>query len=204
MAKALLKFRCYRCDKLLGTSYARAGKTTVCPSCKADLVVPEVEAPPDEELRAGTLALVPNLEEPASVNETVAKPGHDPGFSWEEIDERIFETAAEAHAFEFGITTSPPEEPSPELEPPPARPESPPLPVPSEPAAAILDPPPPDVVPEITLEAPAVRTERTTRRRPGEVVLTQGVIASWSLFMLLALAISFVAGLFAGHFLWKG
>jgi hypothetical protein len=35
-------------------------------------------------------------------------------------------------------------------------------------------------------------------------VLTQGVIASWSVFMLLALAISFVAGVFVGHFLWKG
>jgi phage FluMu protein Com len=207
MAKAVLKFRCYRCDKLLGISPAQAGKTTTCPKCQADLVVPETDLPPDEDIRAAARALVPNLDESVTINEPKPgpKPQHEPGFSWEDLDATIFETAAEVDAVNLGIATAlapaPPEPPkaAPEPEPVPE-----PAPVPVAPIVPIVETSAPIVVPEIKVEAPVVRTERTSRTRPGDVVLTQGVIASWSVFMLLALAISFVAGVFVGHFLWKG
>jgi hypothetical protein len=201
MAKAVLKFRCYRCDKLLGISPAQAGKTTTCPKCQADLIVPETELAPDADLREAARALVPNLDESATINAPESRPQHEPGFSWEDLDATIFETAAEANAIDLGIATAPAEPPKPDPVPEPV-PEPAPLPV--APIVPIVETPAPVELPAINVEAPVVRTERTPRYRPGEVVLTQGVIASWSVFMLLALAISFVAGVFVGHYLWRG
>ena len=37
----------------------------------------------------------------------------------------------------------------------------------------------------------------------SEVILPASVVLSWSLFVLLGIALSFVAGLLMGHFLWK-
>jgi hypothetical protein len=201
MATAVLKFRCYRCDKLLGISPAKAGKTTTCPKCQADLIVPESDVPADADMRAAARALVPNLDESDTIAAPEPRPQHEPGFSWEDLDATIFETAAEAGAIDLGIATAKAKPPQPE---PTLAPEPEPAPVPVAPIIPIVDTPPPIVVPEIKVEAPVVQSDRSSRRRPGEVVLTQGVIASWSVFMLLALAISFVAGVFVGHFFWRG
>jgi phage FluMu protein Com len=208
MATALLRFRCYKCDKLLGISASKAGKTTTCPNCKADLIVPEPEATPDRELAEATRGLFPNLDESARVKEPTPEVKHDPGFSWEEIDTAIFKSASEVAPTSFPITVTPPE-PEPEQEPPPPAP---------APPAAVTPPPlltPEPVIapanvtgglPDIEVEVAPVRSDLVSRprARAGEVVLSQAVLASWSVFVLLALAISFLAGLFAGHYLWKG
>ena len=64
MSDEPIKFRCYRCGKLLGAPRRRAGRVTTCPQCRAEIQVPGAEpesddpplviepAPPsDEELR---------------------------------------------------------------------------------------------------------------------------------------------------------
>jgi hypothetical protein len=35
------------------------------------------------------------------------------------------------------------------------------------------------------------------------VILPASVVLAWSLFVLLGIALSFIAGLMVGHFLWK-
>jgi hypothetical protein len=41
------------------------------------------------------------------------------------------------------------------------------------------------------------------RVRARDVVLPRSVVLAWSLFVLLALAAAFGAGLLAGHFVWR-
>lgn len=204
--KELIRFRCYQCGKLLGTSASRAGRTTICPNCKADLIVPEPDDPERAALAEATRSLVPNLDEPPRPREPEPgpRPQHDPQFSWEEIDTAIFQAPGGPSPIDLGISLAPPEPvapPEPEAEPePPVEPLPPPEPVPSPATSPI----PPIAPPEIAVEVAPIRGDRAARRRPGDVVLSQSVITSWAIFMLLALGISFIAGLFVGHFVWKG
>ena len=55
----------------------------------------------------------------------------------------------------------------------------------------------------IEIEHPTIMPQGTEIRRVSEVVLPASVVLSWSLFALLGIALSFVAGLLMGHFLWK-
>jgi hypothetical protein len=59
------------------------------------------------------------------------------------------------------------------------------------------------VVPPIEIEPPSILPPGTEIRRVSEVVLPASVVLAWSLFVLLGIALSFVAGLMMGHFLWK-
>ncbi|MDG3004301.1 hypothetical protein [Paludisphaera mucosa] len=51
MSDEPIKFRCYRCGKLLGAPTRRAGAVVTCPQCRAEIQVPEPSAgdptPPD-------------------------------------------------------------------------------------------------------------------------------------------------------------
>ncbi len=200
--KAVIRFRCYRCNKLLGTSPSRAGKTTTCPNCKAELIVPEPEDTEKAALAEATRSLVPDLDDAPRVVERDrdpdAPPPHDPTFSWEELDTAVFQVPGGPAPIDLPISFGPPEprhepEASPVADPPPA-----------PPPVAIRPPAPAEAVPEITVETGPIVVDRARRRRPGEVVLTQSVITSWAVFMLLALGISFLAGVVVGHFVWKG
>lgn len=200
--KTLIRFRCYNCNKLLGTSSAKAGKTTTCPSCKAELIVPEPDEPDKAALAAATRSLIPDLDEsprprpPAP--EPEAGPRHDPTFSWEEIDTTIFQAPGGPAPIDLGISLA-----APPVLPPAPEPVAEPEPV-AVPAPTIDPTPPPDpVVPAIEVTPAPILDGRAPRRRPGEVVLTHAVITSWAVFMLLSLGIAFVAGLFVGHFVWK-
>jgi hypothetical protein len=55
----------------------------------------------------------------------------------------------------------------------------------------------------IEIEHPTIMPAGTEIRRVSEVVLPASVVLAWSLFALLGIALSFVAGLLMGHFLWK-
>jgi hypothetical protein len=60
------------------------------------------------------------------------------------------------------------------------------------------------VVPPIQIEPESIVASRgPAPGRPRDVVLPRSVAATWSLFVLLALALAFLAGLLAGHFVWK-
>jgi len=195
MPGELLKFRCYQCGKLLGAPASKAGRTTTCPSCKAELIIPEPTAEPD--LATAIRALTPRLETPATVTKPKQPPSHDPSFSWEEIDTALFKAAAATESILPMIVT----------EPPPVAKEASLAPISLVPAIAEVDLDLPTVsspgMPEIEVEIEPVSVKRPSRRKTGDVVLSQAVLASWSVFVVLALAVSFVAGVFFGHFVWK-
>ena len=72
------------------------------------------------------------------------------------------------------------------------------------PPAIDATPPPPVVAPRPE-ELPARGELPLADRRPRasrDVVLPRLAVLAWSLFVLLALFLAFLAGLFAGHFLW--
>jgi hypothetical protein len=83
-----------------------------------------------------------------------------------------------------------------------------PTPQPSGPSPA-----PPDLAPEpgdsrgfvppIEIEPPSILPAGTESRRSSEVILPAAVVLAWSIFVLVGIACSFIAGLLVGHFLWK-
>ncbi len=67
------------------------------------------------------------------------------------------------------------------------------------------EPPRPDVHPDappIQIEPPTILPPGTELRPIREVVLPASVVLAWSLFGLIGIATSFLAGLFIGHFFW--
>jgi len=79
---------------------------------------------------------------------------------------------------------------------------------PSEPLPAPTHPSPASsesraFVPPIEIEPPSILAAGTEIRRSHEVILPASVVLAWSLFVLLGIALSFIAGLMVGHFLWK-
>jgi hypothetical protein len=67
------------------------------------------------------------------------------------------------------------------------------------PTSSAADP----VLPPIRVEPPSLATERTSLVRTRDIVLPRSVVATWSLLVLLAQALAFVAGLLAGHYVWR-
>jgi hypothetical protein len=60
------------------------------------------------------------------------------------------------------------------------------------------------VVPPIRLDTEAIRTPVDAEPRGiHQVVLPASVVLAWSLFVLLAIPMAFLAGLMIGHFLWR-
>jgi phage FluMu protein Com len=60
------------------------------------------------------------------------------------------------------------------------------------------------VVPPISIEPDAIRPPSAAAPRSiREVVLPASVVLAWSLFVLMAIPLAFVAGLMVGHFVWK-
>lgn len=113
-----------------------------------------------------------------------------------------------------GLTPSPAvEEPAPPAPPEPApvfvaQTQVPTVPVEAPPPLPI---PPPTPAPETTIVIPPIRfepdpirpTSASEPRSIREVVLPAPVVLAWSLFVLSAIPMAFLAGLFIGHFLWK-
>jgi len=59
------------------------------------------------------------------------------------------------------------------------------------------------VVPPIQFETPSILPPSAEPRRIHEVTLPASVVLAWSLFVLASVAMSFIAGLLVGHFLWS-
>ena len=55
----------------------------------------------------------------------------------------------------------------------------------------------------IEIDQPRIMPAGAEFRRVTEVVLPASVVVAWSLFALLGIGLSFVAGLLMGHFIWK-
>ncbi len=222
-----LKFRCYRCNQLLGVSSRRAGTVISCPKCAAELKVPrpEEQTVTADASRSGH-GFTPESRVPVSSTAPTSKSGGNalPSFM-EEIAAAIPDDLAtlrpedirvEAEFVDLvvttseGITSPAPAAKEPQSEPLPGDPveveayfaQTPP---PAEPRS--VDPP---VDPAIGAVLPAINIETTTLLPPGrhlqavsEVILQPATVLAWSLLVLLALPMAFLAGLLIGHFVWK-
>jgi hypothetical protein len=213
MAGVPVKFRCYRCNTLLGVSRSKIGSVIACVKCGTELVVPDPDEapPPDASAPASSPS---NLAEPSPSFLSALEAGvplalqeiHpediriEPGVSWTPVD---------TSPAPVGPTTTiaPPEpEPAPAPKPEPAPPH--PEPVPAPRVSVVPEPPrtaaaPEPAVPTIEVEPVKITRERSTPGRPRDLTIPRSVVAFWSLFVLIAQALGFVAGLLAGHYLWR-
>jgi hypothetical protein len=274
MAIERLKFRCYRCNQLLGATPSKAGSVVTCPKCSAELLIPvpelrgdlgpeadtrvpapspaaakarseprprsQPEFPTPQESAATATAVGPAsraAQAPAYIDEIAAVlppdlidlkpedlrveaeffesltrqsqasvvPGPAPWASPESLAPSF---ASEPFALPFptpavALTASAPPAPvappvlteTVDLAPRPAEP-PPPVPATSRADASMVGT-------AIEIEHPTIMAPGTEIRRVSEVVLPASVVLSWSVFALLGIALSFVAGLLMGHFLWK-
>ncbi len=68
--------------------------------------------------------------------------------------------------------------------------------------APVLPPVSPDV-PKIEIEPPSLRPPNREFQPVREVVLPATTVLAWSLFGLIGIATSFIAGLMVGHYFWR-
>jgi hypothetical protein len=95
------------------------------------------------------------------------------------------------------------EVPAPAFPPPGAlRPETPSASPAAAPLPPLLAPLSPDV-PPIEIEPPSLRASARDLPPIREVVLPAGAVLAWSLFGLIGIATSFIAGLMVGHYFWR-
>jgi hypothetical protein len=202
---AILKFRCYRCGRLLGVSRNKIGSQVSCPKCGAGLIVPDPtdtpvstdeKAPPGEDappVIGGVDLSVPSELLDIRPEDIRVEPGIV-----------ISETLPPPFVLDVEPEVELPIEIVPTVEAPAKRsredPASP-LPIPPIEISPTNAPP---VGPAIDLLAQKVAASRgTPAPRARDVVLPRSVVMAWSLFVLLAQALAFLAGLLAGHFLWR-
>jgi hypothetical protein len=228
MAGMPIKFRCYQCNQLLGVSRSKAGKSVNCPKCGTGLVVPDAG-----EVPAGSVGPAAGEATPAFLADLDAGvPLEIADIRPEDIRVQTDDTwrlpPIAVDASRPASAPAPPAAPAPS---PPAAPELPafleslapaaraggsatydrtsvptplvaPAPAPaaaSAPTSAAAEP----VVPPIRLETPSLATERMPTPRARDIVLPRSVVATWSLLVLLAQALAFLAGLLAGHYVWR-
>lgn len=203
MAAAPLRFRCYQCNQLLGVSRSKIGATLRCPKCEAELIVPD----PDEVVEnAGVATLSPTAQDSA-----------DQGIPADLIDIRPEDIRVEPGAARPLPSREPSPSPAVEFRLPPDEPPRPQCPEVPEFGPSIAEnlapgvasrpeepePSPEIVVPGLQVGSNRRRLEPTSSVRSRDIVLPRSVVAAWSLFVLIALGLAFLAGLLAGHFLWK-
>lgn len=203
MAGVPLKFRCYQCNQLLGVSRAKIGTVVACPKCKADLIVPD----PDEADRGS------NGDESDPTGSLRFSESNEEGISLDLLDIRPEDIRVEPGVSWAPSAAVPPREPFP-IVPPEPEPQSvaasdavtAPINVAdlvAGPTSAERSGPAEPIVPAIQLESTRLGESRFPTPRSRDVVLPRSAVAIWSLFVLLAQALAFVAGLLAGHFLWR-
>jgi hypothetical protein len=217
MAGVPVKFRCYRCNTLLGVSRSKIGSVIACVKCGTELVVPDPdETPTPGDSASASASSASNLAEPTPAFLSALEAGvplalqdiHpediriEPGVAWPPV---VTSPAPPE--------TKPEPEPAPEPEPKPEN-ESKPEPAPARPERILaprFSPPPepprpaaaPDpVVPTIEIEPVKIARERTPGRA-RDLTIPRTVVVFWSFFVLIAQALGFVAGLLAGHYLWR-
>lgn len=203
----LFRFRCFRCQKLLGAPASKFGRTIQCPRCGADLVVPSPEDAPDagEEAPADEpgLDLNLNLDLGEGLVSTPARRGpssslRDPNFADGGANPVAF---LESGPLDVPAGSAAGPEPEPE-----ADPEA------DEPGPApVIDPAAPGLVVDRTPRVSPVTgrpvaalaaSDAAGRRR--DVVLPRTVVLAWQLGALLGTGFAFVAGLLVGHYVWTG
>lgn len=204
MAEAPIRFRCYSCNKLLGAPARKAGSVVNCPQCRAELQIPAPEEPADapsaplaevevESAAAGPQAfgppLPPDLESLRPEDIRV-----EPEFANLVVDPAQFRPAPKPSA---------PVQPDEPPEAPPADPAEKPDESPAATETLLVEAADEVVIPHIRVESPSISAREAPSRGASEVVLSSAVVLAWSLLVLLAIPLAFLAGLLTGHFLWK-
>ena len=207
-----IKFRCYKCGQLLGVASSKAGKVVACPKCATDLVIPELDDTPttgDPPATAeNTPAFLTALDAGVPLDLADLRPEDirvQSGDDWKPLpitlDASRRASAPESPPFlaPLGGEADGGKDVPFDLEAYPT-----PLVVQPPPAETLLVPPPVETgVPPIKVEPPSILPERTLAIRSRDLVLPRSVVATWSLFVLVAQALAFLAGLLAGHYLWR-
>ncbi len=200
-----LKFRCYRCNQLLGISRSKIGGTISCPKCGTALVVPEPEPSVPAvtasatasssgispalggstdsilDIRPEDIRAEPGATLPPPPDETDGAPASSSEYAVESVDNERDEPIAAEEAPLVAVA---------------------PRVVPAESASLALTPEP---VPPIRVATGTTirESEGAARTRSRDVVLPRSVVLLWSLFVLVAMAMSFAAGLLSGHYIWR-
>ncbi len=211
MAVVPIKFRCYACNQLLGVSPTKVGAVVSCPKCSADLVVPSPddsaptqEPEPDEPGRSATTPTLFIPPEPRPATGAM-----DVGVALDFLDIRPEDIRVEPGVHHDLPPYRPTPAPATVVMPVPERSqpvEPQPEPVPDRsPIVSTIPPEPVPIIAPIRVDTPAPRTSRkpAPQVRSRDLILPRSVVASWSLFVLLALVSAFFAGLFAGHYVWR-
>jgi hypothetical protein len=244
MTKGHLKFRCYRCNQLLGTSSRRAGTVIACPRCNSELEIPRSGKPvpwaamttavdvPSSARSGGTGSAAADRgtsgKGPSLIEEIAAAiPAELAALRPEDIRveaefaKRVVRTREPVAPVLASRAEAPPEPEAPSVEALPplqtAQPAQMPRPV-ETPTQTPVRPDPPlsraleqvQPSPLIDTALPAIQVEPPSILLPGrdippvsEVVLQPVTVLAWSLLVLMALPMAFLAGLLIGHFVWK-
>lgn len=225
MAPNPLKFRCDRCDQLLGVSPAKAGHRVKCPRCGTGLVVPGPAGQPTADRgTSGPLPSAPGTAQAASMG---IRPEDGPHgfFDGIDLEREELQSLFTVDSDELPSTPNPDRggrgededregfpagfiDLAPDRGPPPDRPVS----GPGTVLSFEPEPAPDGLIvrdPERSSRAAGVPGEgsgpasSTARGRPGrDVVIPRVAFVAWALFVLLSLFLAFVSGLLAGRFVW--
>lgn len=184
MAGSSFTFRCADCNRLLGVSRSRIGSTVQCPKCGVDLVVPDPDQ--DNDDRPETRG-EPSSSSGESATVGAQADGAAPAFAGLSIEPEPLSLRSRESARPFRM---PDHRAAAE---PVAAPES----AEGRLAGLRVEEPPLRELSPASLD-PGARA----LARPGDVVLPRTALLLWSFVMLVALVMSFAAGVLAGHFLW--
>ena len=194
MAEAPIKFRCHRCNKLLGASARKAGAVVNCPQCRAELQVPAPERGP-ESASPDPEALDPTLpSDLASLRPEDIRV--EPEFANLVVDPAPIRPAPKPPDPVQPAELQEPQSPSVDTA---EKPDEP----PATTEARLIKAADDVVIPHIRVEPPSIAEREPPSRAASEVVLSSTVVLAWSLLVLLAIPLAFLAGLLTGHFVWK-
>lgn len=207
-----IKFRCDRCGQLLGVSPSRAGRPVKCPKCGAGLLVP---SPGDPEIPSASTDTTNAPGEPSSSPSS----GFFDAVDLDQDDLRnLFPVDAgedqdgdkappllsdpetnEDEANDTALVSIPPERPEQRRQ---------------GPIIEEVGGTGPESISALFAErsGPEGRSAElepwasagSRPRGARDVLVPRMALLAWSLFVLLALFLAFLAGLLVGHFVWKG
>ncbi len=204
-ATAPIRFRCFRCQKLLGVSKSKVGAVVACPQCSAELIVPEpaeifetTPPPPSKSSSASRIepVVVPWDAPPAPERMASAADVPFPAILIEPVTLRAESASKSRHQKPTPPTSNSTQSPD---------------------FAAIGISPPQTAAQAVpvtvafALEAPSGQESGAPRGanpytvrglRRDDVVLPRSVITLWSFLVLLGFVFAFTAGLLIGRFVW--
>lgn len=216
MSSEPLKFRCHRCGQLLGVAPSRMGRAVNCPKCGTTLVVPDPMAGGAPSGSGGSAAK--DLSGQTSVSPDANLEEHQSSSGFFDAVELSSDELRNLFPEETGDTREDPERDQDDATPGQAG-------FDPEPGHRVtehrgleaveatateaiglkIQEPSPSLGPKVLTESPDPGGPNETMMRPRvsrDVVIPRLAVLSWSLFVLIALFLAFVAGLLVGHFVW--